>query len=192
MSTRKRLQRDPSRKWWERTTSSQAGPTVYDNKRLFGQLREGLPQLVQSPSSLPDLQLWGLWDTTKQHWEHRGEGKCPVPDPCILFFQSEFENELTESILSISPFIDFEPPYLETPKGRKCTLLGYFKQPLYRFGTEEDFDRLEELERDEIQQKAKDDVMVSCLQILCLQKDACQKHAFFQSRVSIFDRSDVL
>lgn len=32
--------------------------------------------------------------------------------------------------------------------------MGYFKQPLYRFGTEEDFNAVEALEREEIRQKA--------------------------------------
>uniref|UniRef100_A0A1I7XW62 1-phosphatidylinositol-3-phosphate 5-kinase n=1 Tax=Heterorhabditis bacteriophora TaxID=37862 RepID=A0A1I7XW62_HETBA len=61
--------------------------------------------------------------------------------------KSDFECALIESVLCTSPFLDYEPPFLETPKGRSkffvirsCSLLPYFKQPLYRFGTKEDFD----------------------------------------------------
>ncbi|VDO95350.1 unnamed protein product [Heligmosomoides polygyrus] len=42
--------------------------------------------------------------------------------------KSDFEKALTESVLTASPFIDYEPPYLESVRGRNCSLLPYFNQ----------------------------------------------------------------
>ncbi|CAI4226982.1 unnamed protein product [Auanema sp. JU1783] len=67
--------------------------------------------------------------------------------------QSSFETALSESILSLSPFIRYEPPFLETMRGRKCTLLPYFKQPLYRFGVAEDFLEIAKEEAEDVQNK---------------------------------------
>lgn len=47
--------------------------------------------------------------------------------------KSDFEKALTESVLTASPFIDYEPPYLESVRGRNCSLLPYFNVPVYQF-----------------------------------------------------------
>lgn len=46
--------------------------------------------------------------------------------------KTEFEQKLYATILSSSPVIEFEPPFLETAIGRECPLIAYFKQPLYK------------------------------------------------------------
>uniref|UniRef100_A0A1Q3G2X3 1-phosphatidylinositol-3-phosphate 5-kinase n=1 Tax=Culex tarsalis TaxID=7177 RepID=A0A1Q3G2X3_CULTA len=46
-------------------------------------------------------------------------------------FDDRFRNALTSTVLSISPFMNFPPPYLETDKGRKCELRRYFPEELY-------------------------------------------------------------
>ncbi|ULT83416.1 hypothetical protein L3Y34_012567 [Caenorhabditis briggsae] len=46
--------------------------------------------------------------------------------------KTEFEQNLYATILSSSPVIEFEPPFLETAIGRECPLIAYFKQPLYK------------------------------------------------------------
>lgn len=46
--------------------------------------------------------------------------------------KTEFEQNLYATLLSSSPVIEFEPPFLETAIGRECPLIAYFKQPLYK------------------------------------------------------------
>ncbi|KAF1748453.1 hypothetical protein GCK72_024920 [Caenorhabditis remanei] len=46
--------------------------------------------------------------------------------------KTEFEQNLYSAMLSSSPVIEFEPPFLETAIGRECPLIAYFKQPLYK------------------------------------------------------------
>nr|CDJ85836.1 Zinc finger and Phosphatidylinositol-4-phosphate 5-kinase domain containing protein [Haemonchus contortus] len=65
--------------------------------------------------------------------------------------KSTFEQALVECVLSASPFIDYEPPFLETVKGRNCSLLPYFNAPVYHFFTAEDFDARLAEEDDEVQ-----------------------------------------
>ncbi|XGW21022.1 hypothetical protein V3C99_004185 [Haemonchus contortus] len=65
--------------------------------------------------------------------------------------KSTFEQALIECVLSASPFIDYEPPFLETVKGRNCSLLPYFNAPVYHFFTAEDFDARLTEEEDEVQ-----------------------------------------
>ncbi|VDO29958.1 unnamed protein product [Haemonchus placei] len=77
--------------------------------------------------------------------------------------KSTFEQALVECVLSASPFIDYEPPFLETVKGRtvysvrkcylfrNCSLLPYFNAPVYHFFTAEDFDARLTEEGDEVQ-----------------------------------------
>ncbi|CAJ0583574.1 unnamed protein product, partial [Mesorhabditis spiculigera] len=48
--------------------------------------------------------------------------------------ENDFLTALHQSVLSSSPYIEFEPPFLETPRGKESALLPYFKQPLYHFG----------------------------------------------------------
>ncbi|CAJ0945376.1 unnamed protein product, partial [Mesorhabditis belari] len=65
---------------------------------------------------------------------------CKACEPRRENIESEetgngFLSKLRESVLSSSPYIEFEPPFLETPKGKACSLLPYFKQPLYQFTT---------------------------------------------------------
>ncbi|GMT32423.1 hypothetical protein PFISCL1PPCAC_23720 [Pristionchus fissidentatus] len=64
-------------------------------------------------------------ETRRRNIDHDGE-------------KSGLERALDSSVLSISPFIDVEPPFLETNKGRSCSLLDYFKQPLYPFVSDEE------------------------------------------------------
>ncbi|VDM65917.1 unnamed protein product [Strongylus vulgaris] len=54
--------------------------------------------------------------------------------------KSDFEIALADSVLSASPFIDHEPPYLKSVRGKNCSLLPYFNVPVYQFFNEEDFD----------------------------------------------------
>ena len=50
--------------------------------------------------------------------------------------QSEFMDCFSQAVFSVSPFIDYGVPFLETSAGQKCAHINYFKQkPLYRFKT---------------------------------------------------------
>ncbi|GMR32732.1 hypothetical protein PMAYCL1PPCAC_02927 [Pristionchus mayeri] len=77
-------------------------------------------------------------ETRRRNIDHDGE-KCGL------------EKALDSSVLSVSPFIDVEPPFLETTKGRSCSLLEYFKQPLYPFVSDEEIAvrRIEEEKEEE-------------------------------------------
>uniref|UniRef100_A0A914YUS2 1-phosphatidylinositol-3-phosphate 5-kinase n=1 Tax=Panagrolaimus superbus TaxID=310955 RepID=A0A914YUS2_9BILA len=66
-----------------------------------------------------------------------------------------FLYELNKAQLSNSPLIHFPPPYLETPIGRSCYLLDYFKKPTSHFFTEEDFIIRRE-EEEKLEQKIKE------------------------------------
>ncbi|KAK5982676.1 FYVE zinc finger [Trichostrongylus colubriformis] len=66
--------------------------------------------------------------------------------------KSDFEQAIAESVLSASPFIEYEPPYLESVRGRNCSLLPYFNVPIYRFFTAEDFDARIAEEENEVQE----------------------------------------
>ncbi|CAI2356273.1 unnamed protein product [Caenorhabditis sp. 36 PRJEB53466] len=46
--------------------------------------------------------------------------------------KTEFEQNLYAAMLTSSPVVEFEPPFLETAIGRECPLMAYFKQPLYK------------------------------------------------------------
>ncbi|CAB3400156.1 unnamed protein product [Caenorhabditis bovis] len=52
--------------------------------------------------------------------------------------KTEFERALDMSMLSSSPVIEFEPPFLETKPGKSCPLISYFKQPLYKLLSDDD------------------------------------------------------
>ncbi|WKX90181.1 hypothetical protein Q1695_009207 [Nippostrongylus brasiliensis] len=65
--------------------------------------------------------------------------------------KSNFEKALKESVLCVSPFIDYEPPYLESVKGRNCSLLPYFNTPVYQFFSANEFDARLAEEENEIQ-----------------------------------------
>ncbi|KAL6730603.1 hypothetical protein Aduo_001565 [Ancylostoma duodenale] len=54
--------------------------------------------------------------------------------------KSDFELALADSVLCTSPFIDHEPPYLKSARGKNCSLLPYFNVPVYQFFNEKDFD----------------------------------------------------
>ncbi|KJH53544.1 FYVE zinc finger [Dictyocaulus viviparus] len=64
--------------------------------------------------------------------------------------KSDFEKSLISSVLSTSPFIDYEPPYLESTRGRNCSLIPYFNVPVYHFYTAEDFDARKIEEENEV------------------------------------------
>ncbi|CAG0896870.1 unnamed protein product [Darwinula stevensoni] len=49
------------------------------------------------------------------------------PHPCDISFCST----LSETILSLSPFQTFQPPYLETSDGKQCKLRNFFPKDLY-------------------------------------------------------------
>ncbi|KAJ1368372.1 hypothetical protein KIN20_029494 [Parelaphostrongylus tenuis] len=65
--------------------------------------------------------------------------------------KSDFEKSLLSSVLSASPFLYYEPPYLESVKGRNCSLIPYFNLPVYHFYTNEDFDARQSEEENEVQ-----------------------------------------
>lgn len=46
-------------------------------------------------------------------------------------YDNRFRNALSSTILSISPFLNFPLPYLETEQGRKCVLRSLFPSELY-------------------------------------------------------------
>ncbi|CAD6189059.1 unnamed protein product [Caenorhabditis auriculariae] len=52
--------------------------------------------------------------------------------------KTKFEKAVSSACLSPSPFIEFEAPFLETAKGKKCPLISYFKHPLYRLRSSAD------------------------------------------------------
>ncbi|KAK6729029.1 hypothetical protein RB195_006217 [Necator americanus] len=54
--------------------------------------------------------------------------------------KSDFELALIDCVLCTSPFINHEPPYLKSARGRNCPLLPYFNVPVYQFFNEKDFD----------------------------------------------------
>ncbi|KAF8381527.1 ppk-3, partial [Pristionchus pacificus] len=81
-------------------------------------------------------------ETRRRNIDHDGE-------------KSGLEKALDSSVLSISPFIDVEPPFLETSKGRSCSLLEYFKQPLYPFVSDEEI-VVRRIEEEQEEQKEED------------------------------------
>ncbi|CAI5455621.1 unnamed protein product [Caenorhabditis angaria] len=58
--------------------------------------------------------------------------------------KTPFEKALDSAMLTSSPIIEFEPPFLETMIGRSCPLITYFKQPLYKIMTNEEIDQSNE------------------------------------------------
>ncbi|KAG4067595.1 hypothetical protein HA402_005367 [Bradysia odoriphaga] len=48
-----------------------------------------------------------------------------------LPYDNKFKTALTSTILSVSPFVSFPLPFLETEPGRKCTLRSYFPHELF-------------------------------------------------------------
>ncbi|MFH4973885.1 hypothetical protein AB6A40_000594 [Gnathostoma spinigerum] len=52
--------------------------------------------------------------------------------------ENGFSNALHTSTLSYSPFIDFGCPFLETSKGKNCSIRAYFKRPFFCYRTEND------------------------------------------------------
>ncbi|VDM63941.1 unnamed protein product [Angiostrongylus costaricensis] len=65
--------------------------------------------------------------------------------------KSDFVKSLNSSILSASPFIYYESPYLESAKGKNCSLIPYFNLPVYHFYTNDDFDARQIEEKIEVQ-----------------------------------------
>uniref|UniRef100_A0A158P7A5 1-phosphatidylinositol-3-phosphate 5-kinase n=1 Tax=Angiostrongylus cantonensis TaxID=6313 RepID=A0A158P7A5_ANGCA len=65
--------------------------------------------------------------------------------------KSDFVKCLNSSILTASPFICYEPPYLESAKGKNCSLIPYFNLPVYHFYTNDDFDARQIEEKSEVQ-----------------------------------------
>ncbi|EYC19697.1 hypothetical protein Y032_0023g671 [Ancylostoma ceylanicum] len=64
--------------------------------------------------------------------------------------KSDFELALADSVLCTSPFIDHEPPYLKSARGKNCSLLPYFNVPVYQFFNEKDFDARVDDESNEV------------------------------------------
>lgn len=48
-----------------------------------------------------------------------------------LPYDNRFKITLSSTVLSVSPFVSFPLPFLETEQGRKCTLRGYFPHELF-------------------------------------------------------------
>ncbi|KAE9551293.1 hypothetical protein FO519_005499 [Halicephalobus sp. NKZ332] len=59
---------------------------------------------------------------------------------------NEFQIELEKAQLTNSPLILFPPPYLETRIGKECYLMMYFKQPIYHYFVQDDFEKKKEAE----------------------------------------------
>jgi hypothetical protein len=58
--------------------------------------------------------------------------------------QQTFDSLAQHSVLASSPFVVFTTPYLERAKSKiQCTLLPYFKQPLYRYGKSDTGSRMQ-------------------------------------------------
>uniref|UniRef100_A0A7E4VY87 1-phosphatidylinositol-3-phosphate 5-kinase n=1 Tax=Panagrellus redivivus TaxID=6233 RepID=A0A7E4VY87_PANRE len=58
----------------------------------------------------------------------------------LLEQPNEFTTELQKSVLTNSPLIHYAPPYLETPVGRTCYLVDFFKKPTTHYFTAKDYE----------------------------------------------------
>ncbi|EPB65865.1 hypothetical protein ANCCEY_15059 [Ancylostoma ceylanicum] len=87
--------------------------------------------------------------------------ECPPDRGCSVLIKgadarelkavkSDFELALADSVLCTSPFIDHEPPYLKSARGKNCSLLPYFNVPVYQFFNEKDFDARVDDESNEV------------------------------------------
>lgn len=86
---------------------------------------------------------------------------------------NKFRASLASTILSVSPFISFPLPYLETEAGRKCELRRYFPNEL--FFSKQWHEKIEKIERIDSNQQTKDDEV----------KNELPPHAFLTMKITV-------